>query len=238
MVTYGIRDGRSIAVDEWLDEYTSYPSKSEQLKIIRFLKMINERIDTQIKIIIEYESYLNKFKEQVLISFSNNLTLTIGDVCSISTGKLDANAMKENGKYRFYTCAENYYFIDEYAFDTEALLISGNGANVGYIHYYKGKFNAYQRTYVLSDFKVNPLILKLNLNVSLKERIEEQKNTGNTPYIKLDTISKMKIFLLNKDDEYKIIKTINLIEQKIENEKKILELLKKQKSFLLDNLFI
>lgn len=228
----------NIAIDDFFATKHMFPSLKSQEKIATFLSLIDKRIQTQIKIITEYESYINKFKEQVLISFSNNLTLTISDACSITTGKLDANAMKENGKYRFYTCAENYYFIDEYAFDTEALLISGNGANVGYIHYYKGKFNAYQRTYVLSDFKVNPLILKLNLDVNLKKRIKEQKNTGNTPYIKLDTISKMKIFLLNKDDEYKIIKTINLIEQKIEYEKKILEFLKKQKSFLLDNLFI
>ena len=27
----------------------------------------------------------------------------------------------------------------------------GNGEHVGYVHYYKGKFNAYQRTYVLTD---------------------------------------------------------------------------------------
>ena len=66
----------------------------------------------------------------------------------MTTGKLDANAMVENGKYRFYTCAKDYYKINEYAFDTDALLISGNGANVGYIHHYEGKFNAYQRTYV------------------------------------------------------------------------------------------
>ena len=46
--------------------------------------------------------------------------------------------MRQDGEYRFYTCAKDYYLIDKYAFDTEALLISGNGANVGYIHYYKG----------------------------------------------------------------------------------------------------
>src|SRR5690606_33281709 len=77
-----------------------------------------------------------------------------------TTGKLDANAMVENGDYRFYTCAREFYYINEYAFDDEALLISGNGANVGYIHYYKGKFNAYQRTYVLLGFKINALFLK------------------------------------------------------------------------------
>ena len=73
----------------------------------------------------------------------------LGTLCEIETGKLDANAMVQNGKYHFYTCAKEYYLIDKYAYDTEALLISGNGAHVGYIHYHKGKFNAYQRTYVL-----------------------------------------------------------------------------------------
>ena len=60
--------------------------------------------------------------------------------------------MKSEGLYPFFTCAEEVYRIDNFAFDTEALLISGNGVNLGYIHYYKGKFNAYQRTYVLNDF--------------------------------------------------------------------------------------
>lgn len=60
--------------------------------------------------------------------------------------------MCENGRYKLFTCAKEVYSINEYGFDTEALLISGNGANVGYIHYYNGKFNAYQRTYVLDGF--------------------------------------------------------------------------------------
>ncbi len=76
----------------------------------------------------------------------------LGDICEITTGSLDANEMVHYGKYRFYTCAKEYYFIDKYAFDTETILISGNGAYVGYVHYYKGKFNAYQRTYVLDNF--------------------------------------------------------------------------------------
>ena len=79
----------------------------------------------------------------------------LGKFCNITTGKLDANAMTTNGKYRFYTCASEYFYINNFAFDTEALLISGNGANVGYVHYYKGKFNAYQRTYVLDAFSEN-----------------------------------------------------------------------------------
>ena len=117
----------------------------------------------------------------------------LGQSCDITTGKLDANAMDKDGAYRFYTCAKDYFQINQYAFDTEALLISGNGANVGYIHYYKGKFNAYQRTYVLNNFKHNVFYLKQLLDKELKKRIDSEKNTGNTPYITLPTLSEMTI---------------------------------------------
>jgi type I restriction enzyme S subunit len=120
----------------------------------------------------------------------------LGDLCGkITTGKFDANAMKPNGKYRFYTCAKNYYFIDNYAFDTEALLISGNGENVGYVHYYKGKFNAYQRTYILYEFSQNIMFVKYYLDYFLSARIDEEVNAGNTPYIKLGTLTQMLLFL-------------------------------------------
>ena len=62
-----------------------------------------------------------------------------------------------------------------YAFDTEALLISGNGANLGYVNYYKGKFNAYQRTYVLDHFSVNIQYVKWALKVLLPQRIAIEK---------------------------------------------------------------
>ena len=74
-------------------------------------------------------------------------------VKNVNTGKLDANAMVANGQYRFYTCAKNYYQIDQYAFEGEALLIAGNGAYLGYIHHYIGKFNAYQRDVCLTKLR-------------------------------------------------------------------------------------
>ena len=77
-----------------------------------------------------YKSFLvsSLFKKGLSNNIFNNLKnfeeYKLGDLCNITTGKLDANAMVENGKYRFYTCAKEYSFIDEYSFDTEALLIS------------------------------------------------------------------------------------------------------------------
>ncbi|MDO4224528.1 MAG: restriction endonuclease subunit S, partial [Bergeyella zoohelcum] len=73
----------------------------------------------------------------------------LGEVAEIKTGKLNANAAEKDGVYPFFTCNEEPYRINSYAFDMEAILISGNGSQVGHVNYYKGKFNAYQRTYVL-----------------------------------------------------------------------------------------
>ena len=133
---------------------------------------------------------------------------TLGELCKITTGKLDANAMVPDGDYRFYTCAKNYFFIDKYAFDTEALLVSGNGANVGYIHYFKGKFNAYQRTYVLDGFTEDIQFLKCALDVYLSKRINSEKNEGNTPYIKMDTLTEMSLNIPVKREEQKTIAQI------------------------------
>ena len=118
----------------------------------------------------------------------------IASMCDrITTGKLDANAMVANGPYRFYTCAKQYTYIDKYAFDAEALLVSGNGANVGYVHYYCGKFNAYQRTYVLYDFSDSIKYIQHYLREKLSERIRVEVNAGNTPYITRGTIAQMLI---------------------------------------------
>ena len=120
----------------------------------------------------------------------------LGTTCTqVTTGKLDVNAMTPNGQYNFYTCARDYYQIDTYAFDTEALLVSGNGANVGYIHYYKGKFNAYQRTYVLSCFVDSIKYVQHYMGRNLSERIRVEVNAGNTPYITRGTLTEMKIAL-------------------------------------------
>ena len=70
------------------------------------------------------------------------------DICNVVTGKEDANFATENGKYKFFTCASTPSLCDEYVFESKSILIAGNGEfNV---KHYDGKFNAYQRTYVLS----------------------------------------------------------------------------------------
>ena len=145
--------------------------------------------------------------------------------------------MVKNGKYRFYTCAKEHYFIDDYKFDGEALLVSGNGANVGYIHYYKGKFNAYQRTYVLMNFYKNIHYIKYCLDKNLNKRINSQVNGGNTPYIKLDTISEMIIDIpSSKILQENVVNTLNTTKKEIAILEEILANYKSQKKGLMQKL--
>lgn len=146
--------------------------------------------------------------------------------------------MVDNGEYPFFTCAEQVYKIDKYSFDSEALLISGNGANVGYIHYYRGKFNAYQRTYVLSDFKTNIFYIKFYLDKYLHSRIKQEKNTGNTPYILMSTLSEMKIKIPKSEQQNIIIEILSSISNKIEIEQQLIILFNHQKKYLLQAMFI
>ena len=234
----GIRDGKQISYNQLKDFYIPVPTLEEQTKIANFLSLIDRKIELQEKLV----ENLNLYKKGLLKKvFSNNLgwkSAKLGEICNITTGKLDANAMELNGIYRFYTCSKNYFKINSFAFDTEALLISGNGANVGYIHYYKGKFNAYQRTYVLDKFNRNIIYVKIFLEYSLNKRIRIEKNEGNTPYIILSTLFDMPIFFPNIEEQNQIANLFSNLDKKIEFETKKLQDLKTYKKGLLQKMFI
>ena len=211
----------------------------EQNKITRLLSILDERITTQNKIIDKLQSLIKGIAQHCIRELINGWEyVRLGDICKITTGKLDANAQVENGQYPFFTCAERPFNIDSYAFDTEALLISGNGANLGYINYYKGKFNAYQRTYVLDHFSVNIQYVKWALKVLLPQRIAIEKSSSNTPYIVLSTLADLKIPIPNNSKQNHIADLMMSFERKLSTQLVLSDLYNKQKQYLLRQMFI
>ena len=117
----------------------------------------------------------------------------LGELCTITTGKLDANAMTENGRYDFFTSGIKKYKIDHYAFIGPAITIAGNGATIGYMHYADGYFNAYQRTYVLTGIQANRNFIFSEINQKLQNKIKQESRAGNIPYIVLDMLTELSI---------------------------------------------
>ena len=122
----------------------------------------------------------------------------LGSLVDIKTGKLNANAAVEDGEYPFFTCAREVYAIDKYAFDCEAILLAGNNASGDFnVKHYKGKFNAYQRTYVITVNEKKRVLYKwlyYQLLNSLKE-FKKQSVGANTKFLKLGMIQNMQILL-------------------------------------------
>ena len=146
----------------------------------------------------------------------------LGLLAKITTGKLDANAMTEKGRYDFYTSGIDKYKIDTAAFEGPAITIAGNGATVGYMHLVDGFFNAYQRTYVINRICANRIFLFYSIGNILPQKINKEVRSGNIPYIVLDMLTELKLFLpLNNEQQkigaffQKLDKQISLYDQKV-----------------------
>ena len=135
----------------------------------------------------------------------------LGEVCNISTGKLNANVKVENGKYPFFTCNEIPSKIDTYSFDTTAILLSGNGSRIGHVNLYSGKFDAYQRTYVIeiSEENIDIKFLYYFFKTFVKKYIDKNKTTGSIPYITLPILKDFKIPIPSIEAQEKIVKILD-----------------------------
>ncbi len=164
-------------------------------------------IETQQEIVEEIEGYQKIIDgaRQVVENYRPRidvqpdwLTQELGDACEIRTGKLNSNAATRNGIYPFFTCAKETFRIDTYAFDCEAILLSGNNASGDFdVKHFTGKFNAYQRTYVITvkpEFqnKLTYGVLRCVLDANLAA-LKQQSIGGLTKYLTLGMITSVKI---------------------------------------------
>ena len=173
---------------------TLVPNFSEQQKIGNYFRNLDHLITLHHrKCVILPKKKVNDWEQRKL-----------GKVADIGTGKLDANAMNETGEYDFYTSGIQKYKIDVPAFEGPAITIAGNGATVGYMHLANGKFNAYQRTYVLSAFQANREFLFYEIGNKLPKKISQEARTGNIPYIVMDMLTDLQLSIPCEQEQRKL----------------------------------
>lgn len=158
------------------------------------------------------------------------------DLCSIKTGKKDVNEGNPNGKYPFFTCARTNTYSNEYSFDGDAILIAGNG-EVGNCQFYSGKFEAYQRTYVLQNFSVEVKYLFLYLGHSFQTLVSKQKQMGAMPYIKLGMLTDFHVCLPAAEEQQKIAEFLGAVDEKIEQLSKKKSSIERYKKGVMQRIF-
>lgn len=148
--------------------------------------------------------------------------IKLTEACNIVTGKLDANAAEKKGKYPYFTCAPEPLTINTFAFDDDVILLAGNNAS-GNFHCqrYKGKFNAYQRTYVITakqGYDIEYIYCNLKINLQNLKKIAQG---SQTKFLTMQILDGFQIKDIPIHEQVKATEILAYIDEKIENNNKI-----------------
>lgn len=166
--------------------------------------------------------------------------VTLGEIAIFKTGKLNSNAAISNGEYPFFTCSPETLRINSYAFDQEAILLAGNNAEGNFsIKYYKGKFNAYQRTYVITPIrgKVDIKFLYYALSLCLKQ-LKNMSQGTSTKFLTVTILNSFSVKLPSISDQRRIASILSSLDRKIELNNKINADLEEMAQTIFKNWFV
>ena len=168
-------------------------------------------------------------------------TKKLKDISIIRTGKLDSNAAVEGGIYPFFTCDPQTLAINTWAYDTEAVLLAGNNASGNYTaKYFKGKFNAYQRTYIIETADCNLINVRflcyaMNLQLQL---LKAMSSGSTTKFLTIRMLNDLNIPCPQIETQKKIADILSAYDDLIENNQKQIKLLEEAAQRLYKEWFI
>ena len=198
------------------------PDLDDQQQIINIIEPF-ERLKEKFNIKIKYLKDIlhNHDKKSKEIDILNNWA-------KITTGKRNANYAIQNGNYRFFSCSINkIQFCNSFSFDCESLLLAGNG-DIGNVIYFNGKFDAYQRTYVI---QCKNFIGNIYFSLVKNKKFFESNSKGSViKFLTLSTISNIKISLNKEINNIRlaILKYIFICEKIVFNTNLIIDLIIKK----------
>ena len=147
------------------------------------------------------------------------------DAVTFKTGKLNSNAATKNGKYPFFTCSQEVYKTDTFSFDTECVLLGGNNANAIYpIFYFKGKFDAYQRTYVIES-KDNYIRFLYYLLTEKLNELRLQSTGSATKFLTIKILNQLPVELPDYLTQRQIADLLSTYDDLIENNTRRIQIL-------------
>lgn len=180
--------------DDFCEMPIFIPTIARQREIVAEYETLANRIRLNEQMIEKLEATAQALYRKMFVDGVDRENLPEGwrrgkleEVAKIVTGKLNSEDAVENGKYPFFTCSQETYRTDTYAFEQEAVLLAGNNASAIYpLKLYRGKFNAYQRTYVISS-KCHAVCNK-HIFFAIKGKLDDFKGTSQGTTTKFLTI--------------------------------------------------
>lgn len=146
-----------------------------------------------------------------------NDTFTLDNACNITTGKLDANAYVKGGVYPFFTCASEPTTIDSYSYNADVILIAGNNAQGNFhLNRFLGKFNAYQRTYILTikdEYDLDYIFYALKLEL---KRLKEYAQGSQTKFLTMPILTNLNFLKRTLTEQNKIAFILSSLDKKIQ----------------------
>ena len=217
------------------------PTITEQQKIGHFLSLIDQRIQTQIKIINDYKI----LKNHIIKSFikQNGTSYLLLEIAELGRGRVINSAeisKQKNPIYPVYSSQTSNNgimgYLDNYDYEGEYITWTTDGANAGTVYYRNGKFNC---TNVCGILKIkngyDAYYISNILNCYTKKYVST--NLAN-PKLMNNVMANIKINLPSNEQQKHSSKILQSIEYRVEIEEDIKLNLVKQKAFLLKNMFI
>ena len=234
----GIMSARSGQPGVNSQEYSNYPiylpKIEEQTKIAKLLKLVDERIATQNKIIEKYESLIKGIAQN--IARSNRPNIRLSECLECSSSSLQESDVCENGVYPVYGANGVVGYLNNYNTLSEAVYIIKDGSRVGAVSYVTGKCSA---TGTLNILQVKDGYSLRYLYYLLKVFNFEPYKTGMAiPHIYFKDYCKAKIFCPSYPEQLRYAELLSAVNGKLLAEQNILVNFSLQKQYLLRQMFI
>ena len=220
--------------------YIGIPSKGEQKKIATLLRLIDERIVTQNKIIEDLKKLKSAISERLFKDAKGDV-ITLSEICDIVKGEqINGELLSEHGKYYVMnggTDPSGYY--DNYNVGAYTISISEGGNSCGYVQFNKCPFWCGGHCYSIQNIadNINNLYLYHYLKTEEKAIMKLRIGSG-LPNIQKKDLATFKIKLPTSKQQKAISDILSLLEQKAEIEEQILIAMQDEKQYLLRQMFI
>ena len=220
--------------------YLDIPSIQEQEKIAKLLECIDDRIATQNKIIEDLNKLKSAISECIFNSIKGDVVM-LSEICDIVKGKqINGEYLSESGEYYVMnggTEPSGYY--SEYNVKANTISISEGGNSCGYVQFNNFPFWSGGHCYSLQNIAdiVDNLYLYHYLK-SKEEAIMKLRIGSGLPNIQKKDLAMFKTIVPLFEQQITISTFLSSLERKAEIEERILNVMQKQKLYLLQQMFI